>query len=249
MNFGVKLQVDDMNTSDASQKQSTTIETRIKTDGNPAGSKSKAYQCDNCDKYFTRKHHLRRHMTTHTDERAFACTQCDKKFRRADHLKIHENHHANVKPHVCPHCQQSFSRAEHVRRHISCRHDKKIGTFACSKCDHVATTEKDLNRHEKTHAEVSFACKTCDEKFPTKTKLADHTKKHISYSERPFLCSECGLRFIRNDYLVIHMRRHTGEKPYRCKFCDRGFPRATDLTVHERYHTNEKKHVSHSGSY
>lgn len=55
---------------------------------------------------------------------------------------------------------------------------------------------------------------------------------------RPFLCSECGLRFVRNDYLVIHMRRHKGEKPYKCKYCNKGFPRATDLTVHERYHVS-----------
>lgn len=207
--FGLKLQVEDIinMTPESCEKHTTKIETKKRLRVEAAASRAKAFQCDNCNRYFTRKTHLRRHMTIHTDERAFACKSCDKKFRRADHLKIHENHHAKVKPHVCPYCQQSFSRAEHVRRHINCRHTQKIGTFACATCDHVATTAKELNRHEKTHVDTLFACKTCDEKFTTKTKLTDHTKKHISYNERPFLCSECGLRFVRQDYLLIHMRR------------------------------------------
>lgn len=37
-----------------------------------------------------------------------------------------------------------------------------------------------------------------------------------------FFFLECGLRFVRNDYLVIHMRRHMGVKPYKCRFCEKG---------------------------
>ncbi|XP_031638605.1 zinc finger protein 383-like [Contarinia nasturtii] len=202
---------------------------------------SSAYQCDHCDKVFTRKTHLRRHMTIHTDERAYGCKICDKRFRRRDHLKIHENYHAKIRPHICEHCQRSFSRTEHLRRHVASRHSNKTSTFSCKNCEYVATSVKELNQHRKSHAEVSFACKTCDLKFTTKSEHTEHTKVHSD--ERPFLCSECGMRFIRNDYLVIHMRRHTGEKPYKCRFCERAFPRTTDLTVHERYHTNEKKHI------
>ncbi|XP_055325589.1 zinc finger protein 260-like isoform X2 [Sitodiplosis mosellana] len=202
---------------------------------------TKSYQCDNCDRIFSRKTHLRRHMTIHTDERAFACTSCDKKFRRADHLKIHQNYHAKVKLHTCQQCQRSFGRKEHLRRHILNRHTVK--TFACTDCDYVAKTAKELNHHRrKSHSEVSFKCKTCDGKFTSKSELTEHIKTH-SNEERPFLCSECGMRFIRNDYLLIHMRRHTGEKPYKCRFCESAFPRSTDLRVHERYHTNEKKHT------
>lgn len=181
-------------------------------------------------------------MTIHTDERAYACKTCDKKFRRADHLKVHENYHAKIKPHICKHCQKTFSRNEHLRRHFASRHMKSTVTFSCTDCDYVAKTSKDLNHHQKSHNDAVFTCKYCDEKFAAKLELTEHVKTH-SNEERPFLCSECGMRFIRNDYLVIHMRRHTGEKPYKCKFCERAFPRATDLTVHERYHTNEKTHV------
>lgn len=208
----------------------------------PQADRLRAFQCNICDRSFTRPTHLRRHMTIHTDERAFACKQCDKKFRRADHLKNHENYHAQIKPHNCEQCEKTFSRAEHLRRHISSRHTLNLTTFQCKNCEYTAGSAKELSHHRKSHNVNVFPCKFCDKQFSTKSALNEHTKSHND--ERPFLCSECGMRFIRNDYLVIHMRRHTGDKPYKCRFCDRAFPRATDLTVHERYHTNEKKHVT-----
>lgn len=61
-------------------------------------------------------------------------------------------------------------------------------------------------------------------------------------AKRPAVCTECGIRFARQDFLVVHMRRHTGEKPYACRYCGKSFPRTTDLNVHERYHTNQKSH-------
>lgn len=204
-------------------------------------SEAKSHQCDICKKEFTRLTHLRRHMTTHSDERKFACKMCDKKFRRADHLKIHENYHLQIKPHFCEQCQASFSRAEHLRRHILNRHKESPTSYPCGDCEHVAESVRSLNVHRKIH--TGFVCKTCGEKFVTKSNLSEHQKTH-HVDVRPFLCSECGVRFIRNDYLVVHMRRHKGEKPYKCKFCDRAFPRATDLNVHERYHLNEKRYVS-----
>lgn len=61
-------------------------------------------------------------------------------------------------------------------------------------------------------------------------------------AKRLAVCSICGTRFVRYDYLVVHMRRHTGERPFQCKFCGKSFPRTTDLNVHERYHTNQNSH-------
>lgn len=205
--------------------------------------KLRSNQCEICERTFSRLTHLKRHMTIHTDERAFACQLCDKKFRRADHLKNHENYHAKLKPHMCKHCKKNFSRAEHLRRHIDCRHTEKLMIFKCADCDFVAGSTKQLANHRKSHVLLVFACKFCNQPCPTRHELKEHLKSHNDV-RRPFLCSECGMRFIRNDYLVIHMRRHKGEKPFQCKYCDRAFPRTTDLTVHERYHTNEKKHVN-----
>lgn len=120
----------------------------------------------------------------------------------------------------------SFFNTDLLKKHIEAKHtegskDKEV----CSICQKTFSSKKYLKTHMKVH------------------NVEKPTVKKDPQNEKPFLCSECGLRFVRNDYLVIHMRRHLGVKPYKCKFCDKGFPRATDLTVHERYHTNEKTHL------
>lgn len=84
-------------------------------------------------------------------------------------------------------------------------------------------------------------------KSPAKSELLDLSTLVPEYTEeevlkRPALCTICGFRFVRQDHLEVHMRRHTGERPFKCQFCEKGFPRSTDLNVHERYHKNEKTH-------
>lgn len=175
-----------------------------------ANDQLRRYPCTECDSSFTRSSHLKRHMTIHTDERAFGCTQCDKRFRRADHLKKHESQHSFIKPHICEQCSKAFARLDHLRNHISNRHTRNPTAYECIDCKLVFETMKQLKRHRKSHNKNEIVCRTCDIEFSTKSELSEHSKVH--YKERPFLCTECGMRFVRNDYLIVHMRRHTGEK-------------------------------------
>jgi uncharacterized Zn-finger protein len=212
-------------------------------------AKYKIHKCETCNKSFSRATHLKRHRLTH-EEGKLQCTICEKRFTRVDHLNLHiASNHSDTKPFQCeiPDCKKGFVRQEHLKKHIEAKHsdgtkDKEI----CEICQKSFTTKKNLRTHLKSHSsgdgKGGLACKYCSLEFTDKTELNDHlTREH--QNEKPYLCSECGLRFVRNDYLVIHMRRHMGVKPYKCRFCEKGFPRATDLTVHERYHTNEKTHL------
>lgn len=215
------------------------------------------HACPECNRVFARRIHMTRHRLIHSDEKPFACDICPKRFRRQDHLNIHRHHHADVKPFGCEHCGRGFTRVQHLQKHVLSQHGDKDAKAAasarsvrnkihiCEICKRGFTTVQYLAVHRRMH-ERDFTCKLCDLKCADKAELAEHGKEHTDGAggdDKPFLCSECGMRFVRNDYLVIHMRRHKGEKPYKCRYCGKGFPRATDLTVHERYHTGEKTHL------
>lgn len=142
----------------------------------------------------------------------------------------------------CDLCIKSFAREEnlklHKKRHQVPTHKRKV--FACDICGNSFTTARYLEIHVANHKEKkSLSCKFCSEEFDNRNDLIKHSQAH----DKPYLCTLCGQRFLRKDYLRVHMRRHTGFKPYKCRFCSKAFPRGTDLTIHEKYHTNEKNHL------
>ncbi|GJQ86429.1 hypothetical protein Trydic_g10336 [Trypoxylus dichotomus] len=212
----------------------------------------KLYECDTCFKKFSRINSLKRHKLSHGQVKPFSCSSCKKCFSRRDHLQKHMRLHLSSDSFTCDVCQMIFSKEESLLKHKIFKHnlrdkiplDFKIGKkYKREQCPKAFPTEKYRESHTKDHyGENTFQCRTCEKTFRSKSHLTEHMKFHDDSSKK-FLCSECGQRFIRNDYLVVHMRRHRGEKPFKCKFCGKGFPRTTDLTVHERYHTGEKTHL------
>ena len=88
-------------------------------------------QCPTCQKSFTRKYHLDRHLV-HTScnpgnivKEEFACEVCGKSFSRIDNLRMHLRAHLGQKPRnrdfQCPYCEKSFYGSSllniHVRTH------------------------------------------------------------------------------------------------------------------------------------
>lgn len=200
------------------------------------------YKCSVCDKTFSRQTHVKRHQLTHSSIKPYKCSKCDKAFVRNDHLLKHETTHSEARPFSCDLCSKTFARDENLKLHKQ-RHQvptNKRRQYSCNLCGNSFTTARYLEVHIANHNEKKeLKCKFCSEVFDNRNDLIKHGQTH----NKPYLCTLCGQRFLRKDYLRVHMRRHTGFKPFKCRFCEKAFPRSTDLTIHEKYHTNEKTHL------
>ncbi|CDW88621.1 transcription factor mtf-1 [Stylonychia lemnae] len=79
------------------------------------------YECNHqeCDKKFTTRFSLRRHIATHQPAKQFVCVICFKKFALAQYLKEHTYIHTGQKPFKCPYdgCTKAFRQAGKLSMH------------------------------------------------------------------------------------------------------------------------------------
>ena len=151
----------------------------------------KPYECDVCEKRYTRPSYLVVHQRTHTGEKPFECDVCQKRFSTLLYSRKHKKMHLLcrscrreiIQPHdmqeyfvkdehtkqcTCNKCDKKFSNSKKLIKHIARQHDND-GTYQCRLCQELESTEP---------TGVGYICSVCEVVFDFPKELEDHMTTH-----------------------------------------------------------------------
>jgi uncharacterized Zn-finger protein len=80
---------------------------------------AKSFQCQECDKRFSRTDLLARHVKVHKGEKPYACHECGKAFLSLAYMNKHMRCvHSGYRPVHCTHCEKGFYNKQALRIHM-----------------------------------------------------------------------------------------------------------------------------------
>ena len=103
----------------------------------------KMWQCDRCEKEFSKKYNLDRHLVLHTGNFRWYCEMCRKGFSQKDLYSSHMRSHEGLK-YRCEYCGKSFTLQITLKYHLS----EHTGNYRL-KCEHRSEGFNLLRQYDK----------------------------------------------------------------------------------------------------
>ena len=198
---------------------------------------TKIYNCEVCNKHFSKKYDFKEHLISHTNNFDFSCSYCPKTFKRATPLKKHlAKHQTEAAGFRCNYCDLVCATQIDLQIHK----EEHFQETPCSHCDSIYLSRQALDDHIAVYhtqsRNNSFICSLCSEIFEKQIDFKNHISSH--YAEPIFVCETnlCHKIFKKEVLMRAHMTRIHSNLEFSCYLCYRKFFSNSDLQKHISTH-------------
>lgn len=199
----------------STRKSMTKIFQKFKKDG--------TFICKTCSYRTIHLNNFRRHLRTHGAEK-FQCPKCNKSYTEKEKLNKHIKIVHDNNPYLCEICGKGLNSREgmmyHVQGHLTNRKPRiseylntfRTSTgFTCNVCGYKTQFSNNLRRHLSIHGK-KLDCPQCHLLFTNEKTLEQHIEKNHN---SPCLCTTCGLVMKSEKHLQKHMKKHQEKEKLR----------------------------------
>jgi len=213
----------------------------------------KIHLCDfpNCGKIYNHSWHLKRHKKVHSESRPEVCKLCNARFSKKYHLRKHltivHSHESDLseadklyllhsKPYVCKLCAKSFPIEGKLKKHMQ-RHEQKPHLCCFEGCGEGFAFRKELTQHLKERHLPQ--CLICSKIFSSFQSLKLHIASVHDENRRLIPCSfeGCLKSFTKMSNLNNHIRKVHRKETYNsfcCRTCGKKFSYKSSMDRHCR---------------